>query len=162
MLSWSRRSNATAYHLEVAADDLFQQLLLEERLTDTSFTFTEPLATGTFFWRVTASNACGGATSAASSFTVQTTTATREPLNWEVTHFPNPARDQVFLEFTGDPPSSLQLEIFNSEGQQLANQKHRYPLTNLQIDLSDYPPGIYFLRLRSKDAAIIRRIIRQR
>ena len=50
--SWSEAANATGYHLQVASDEQFAHLLIDQAtLSDHQFTTTE-LPVGTFFWRV--------------------------------------------------------------------------------------------------------------
>lgn len=61
--SWDAVAGADSYQLQVATDASFGTLVIDETLTDTSFTPAAALlpATG-YFWRVIASNACGTGT----------------------------------------------------------------------------------------------------
>jgi uncharacterized repeat protein (TIGR01451 family) len=66
-------SNAQNYTIEVATDAAFANIVFSDTVTGTSATPDVDLASNTqFFWRVTASNACGGgAVSATFSFTTE-------------------------------------------------------------------------------------------
>ena len=71
-LDWGRLGFVDDYDLQVAPTRDFTARTADlRRLTDTTYTFEDPLAGGsTFFWRVRASNACGsGEWSAPRSFT---------------------------------------------------------------------------------------------
>jgi hypothetical protein len=51
---------AAQYHLQIATDAGFTHVVTDTMLTDTTFTPSSDLATGTqYFWRVMATNACG-------------------------------------------------------------------------------------------------------
>ncbi len=78
---------AAQYHLQVARDAAFTQLVVDTDATDTSFTLTTDLDVGRqYFWRVNATNLCGTSVySAAASFLVGAcsegwTTATPAPI----------------------------------------------------------------------------------
>jgi len=59
--TWQAVDGAQSYHLEVATDLAFVNLVIDEaELTDTSFTAAIPLQTDTrFYWRVSVTNPCG-------------------------------------------------------------------------------------------------------
>jgi hypothetical protein len=70
--SWSPRSTATSYQLQIALDGDFSKVVLNDSaLVETKQTLTQPLAYGTsYFWRVRGRNAGGnGAWSAVRGFT---------------------------------------------------------------------------------------------
>jgi hypothetical protein len=70
--SWNAQSTATAYQLQIATDEAFSELVVNDSaLTETSRTLSSPLEFGsTYFWRVRGRNAGGnGAWSEVRSFT---------------------------------------------------------------------------------------------
>lgn len=73
-LSWSTVSNATSYNVQVATDAAFSNIIVNQSgITTTNYTATGLSVLTTYYWRVTAVNDCGQATSAVFSFTTQDT-----------------------------------------------------------------------------------------
>lgn len=70
-LGWQAAANAATYTLEVATDPAFTQLVTAQTgLAATSYAVDGLVPQTTYYWRVTAANACGsGATSAVFRFT---------------------------------------------------------------------------------------------
>jgi hypothetical protein len=59
-LEWTGGAQSQQYRLEVSSDAAFGTLVVDEIVTGTSFTPSAPLdSSSTYYWRVTASNACG-------------------------------------------------------------------------------------------------------
>jgi subtilisin family serine protease len=79
------------------------------------------------------------------------TTSTQELeslARWSIS--PNPARDQIVLDYVFDtPPQWVQLEVINQIGQAVSVQSLKG--RNAAIDISNFASGVYFLRLRTPD-----------
>lgn len=74
-----------------------------------------------------------------------------EGLNdFEITIYPNPAKDILFLDFKDVNPSELSFRIYTPSGQILyrANQLTR------EIDVSDFPIGLYFLEIENEQGSV--------
>ncbi len=71
--SWTAASQAANYTLELATDNAFSNIIYTATTEDTTYQATAVLAPlTTYYWRVTANNACGaGAVSAVYSFTTR-------------------------------------------------------------------------------------------
>ena len=78
-----------------------------------------------------------------------------EELNFSFNLFPNPANSTVTVEF--DFAKDVALQFINSQGQVIRN------MPNIQqtetIDISDFPKGVYLVRLFSKDMIAIKKLI---
>lgn len=70
--TWDAAAQASSYLIEIATDADFNNIILSQTVTETTFqpTAALPLDTG-IWWRVTANNDCGAATSAVFSFVTQ-------------------------------------------------------------------------------------------
>jgi subtilisin-like proprotein convertase family protein len=82
MFEWTAVADATSYYLEVATDAAFTNLVYTANETGTSHTVTSSLEPDRrYYWRVTASNACGdGAASSVFTFRTEATlTVCRQP-----------------------------------------------------------------------------------
>lgn len=53
-LRWNASKGADSYELQLAADEQFQSILLNQRLQSTAFKLNQPLVPGKYFWRVAA------------------------------------------------------------------------------------------------------------
>lgn len=69
----------------------------------------------------------------------------KEDLNWTI--YPNPASDNISLKFT-NPPYKETLEIYNTIGNLVKSIKINSSTMN--INISDLPEGVYFIRLKNK------------
>jgi hypothetical protein len=64
--------------------------------------------------------------------------------------FPNPTVDLLSIDAQRSP-ESFSLELMDTAGRPLLLQRSMLQGTTHQINLSNYPPGIYLLRLRTED-----------
>jgi hypothetical protein len=73
---------------------------------------------------------------------------------------PNPANVKIFLNYTEPGNNSLQIKIYDLTGKLWGS----FSLTNNQtgIDISRFPPGIYFLHLEDTKGPIVRKFVIQR
>jgi hypothetical protein len=75
-----------------------------------------------------------------------------------VSLYPNPASDQLTIESTGIPAQGT-LSISNLNGQQLIARQ--LTLLKTQLDISDLPSGVYFVRLTSDKSVAMGKLIKQ-
>lgn len=73
------------------------------------------------------------------------------------TIYPNPAKGKFYI-YAG---SINGIEIFNLAGEKIYSVTEPQNLCENEIDLSAYPPGIYFVRIKEKESVISRKIILQ-
>ena len=71
-----------------------------------------------------------------------------DPSDKSLLVYPNPADKTLFIQFNSDLPNSgkTTLYLYNSIGQTIYRQAIS-SLTPIQIDVSNYPPGIYRLEI---------------
>jgi len=78
MLTWEDTGNDN-YTLEVATDDQFTNIILQQTFTGTDYLFGSPLEEETlYFWRIVTENNCGTSTSATFNFTTEKVNSTNE------------------------------------------------------------------------------------
>ncbi len=79
--------------------------------------------------------------------------------DYSVNLFPNPTADILHLQwfFPGPAPK---LSLFNSTGQQLSFSPLKTGPQSLEIDVSKFPAGIYWIRMEGKDGGIVRRWVK--
>ncbi|MEM8584302.1 MAG: proprotein convertase P-domain-containing protein [Bacteroidota bacterium] len=155
---WSAVEGATEYTLQFSSDEAFTEIFLEETQTGTSYTW-EPEEIGSFFWRVTANNECGAATTGA--FSASVLSSVFELSNGRsISIYPNPAREQVFIELDGAWSGQLSARLLTLDGKvvkvyKLASQAGRSP-----IDLNALAAGTYLLELQQGSERVVERIVR--
>jgi hypothetical protein len=65
----------------------------------------------------------------------------------KVTVFPNPASEQVNIEFDTPTDGRITLYLLDSQGRLVKTEQIETATTNFQINMQDLSSGIYYLRL---------------
>jgi hypothetical protein len=81
-----------------------------------------------------------------------------EPQESRFSLYPNPVTDKITVE-TSSTPTQSQLSIMNVNGQQLITRHITEPKT--QIDISNLPSGVYFVRLTNNRTVEVGKFIKQ-
>ncbi|MFK7936627.1 MAG: T9SS type A sorting domain-containing protein [Saprospiraceae bacterium] len=159
---WQAVAGADVYFIEVATDAEFSDnsTVVTDNVNTTSFTVSDPLEMGTYFWRVTTGNDCGSAPSATFTFTVEAS-STEDIVGFEFLLAPNPAQDWFSLNFNQAITERVNVQLFSVDGKSLFHQpldrgttEHRFNTTNLAT-------GIYFLQLQTEEGVVNRKLIIQ-
>ena len=73
--------------------------------------------------------------------------------------YPNPALEQLSLQFIGSFLSEIRIDIYESTGKMVySSLLNEVPSSPLILDLSPYKPGLYFIRIMNKDFSLVQRI----
>jgi hypothetical protein len=75
-----------------------------------------------------------------------------------ITFYPNPAADKITIE-TAATLTNSQLSIMNLNGQELMTRQITSPKT--QIDISNLPNGVYFVRLTNDKTMEVGKFVKQ-
>ncbi len=160
IMSWATAAGADNYRLEIARDDNFADVVLTQVLAQSFLPVTQPLAPGEYFWRVTAQNECGNATTSPFRFSVMPN-AVYELAGLQLRIDPNPTGGPVFIRLSGPAPADWQLTVHHIDGTLLRKQILAKGEHAAGIDLSAYPPGVYVLRIGNGHIGATHRIVRQ-
>jgi hypothetical protein len=82
----------------------------------------------------------------------------KEPQESKILLYPNPATDKITLEISGETTES-NLAIVNIDDQELITCQITKPKT--QIDISNLPGGVYFVRLTKDRTVAVGKIVKQ-
>jgi len=106
-------------------------------------------------------NSCGyGEFSNNFAVDIQDCTGIDENSKSDYTIYPNPANDFLVLETSNAKTEDLSLRIFNVLGETVFNKDIKYSSeSTFKIDLSQMGEGVYFIRIASKTATEIKKII---
>ena len=76
-----------------------------------------------------------------------------EALNWEITAYPNPVKDELFVRFDIDRTREFLIEIQDVTGRvlYLEQKKEIFPGDVIQLNTSNFTYGVYFLKVFTPD-----------
>ena len=87
----------------------------------------------------------------------------KTPQHSQISLYPNPASDKITIETSANPTIPIaigsQLSIMNVNGQQLIT--HQITMHKTQIDISNLPSGVYFVRLTGDRTVEVGKITKQ-
>ena len=72
--------------------------------------------------------------------------------------FPNPADDIVYLKMNGNSTSTIDISVYNTLGQKV-KEFRKVASDNLSLNLSELNSGIYFLKLVEGENSVTKRLI---
>ena len=72
-----------------------------------------------------------------------------EELNWQISAYPNPVTDALFVKFDIDMAREFWIEIQDVTGRviSLEQQKEVFPGDVVQLNTSNFTYGVYFLKV---------------
>jgi hypothetical protein len=157
-LLWHGSSRAAFYHLQVALDSGFTNIVLDSNnIVDTSYTSTGLSRGTTLYWRVSASNP--GGSSAFSAFSSFTTTITSVkdlpglPQAYGLSqNYPNPFNPSTTIQYALPEQARVTLTVFNALGQlvtTLADGMLPAGYHEVSLNAHSLTSGVYFLRLEA-------------
>ena len=156
--SWSAAPNAEDYTLQISLTENFTDIVEEFVVSGTTYEWTNP-SIGQLFWRVTANNDCGSATS--SGFRMDVLTSVHQLSDGrELSIFPNPNQGNLFVEFTGNWSGQVEAQLMSLNGQVLQNFQLEATAGRMNLDLNDLPAGTYLLELRQGQERVVERLVR--
>jgi hypothetical protein len=74
---------------------------------------------------------------------------------------PNPTSGKIDITITKPGKQDYVIELLNNHGELLLSHKYEHSKTVLQLNISQYPSGIYFLRYNSGNESTMVKMIRQ-
>lgn len=89
-----------------------------------------------------------------------TGTDMEDGIKMEISAYPNPARNQVILDFKLEQTMDIGIDIYNESGQQMKNQLQTKVQNKdkQELDFTGFSPGNYFIVIKSNDGKISRGI----
>ncbi len=172
ILSWFAVPGADSYRVQVALDDGFTDLFLDQDgITDTTLAVTGLAYLTTYHWRVRAySNGVAGEWSGTWRFTTVMETSADDPdLHTELParialeqNYPNPFNPSTQIRYTLPEAAEVRVEVFNLMGQRidvLVDGHQQAGVHVIAFDASHLSSGIYLYRLQTPEKSITRRMM---
>lgn len=157
--SWAAVADADEYRLQIATDDNFSNIIVDDVTTLTSASNTLP--EGQYYWRVVSSNECGDSVTGFRAFTVTSPNATVEIAGASIEIWPNPTTGPLRITLSQDIQSDLMVTLLSINGQLLKRNVVSPQAGTTTLDLGDLPSGVYLLQLQHEGARKAVRIVRQ-
>ncbi len=109
-------------------------------------------------------NSCGlGLISGSAKIIILEPLAGEEPLNELVKVYPNPASEQLFIEFSANKNAKTSIEFYDLTGKTLQTKSQKTTGKHQEsLDLRQYSAGIYFLKLTIDKQVFVRKILVER
>ncbi|MEM1359411.1 MAG: T9SS type A sorting domain-containing protein, partial [Bacteroidota bacterium] len=145
VFNWDLANNANNYTLQYSFTEDFATIEFEQ-ISIRSILTLDNLPTGRpLYWRIISNDNCGNAISAVRSVTVGPTSIQDFGQGRILSVYPNPVKQFVSVQATGNWSGNTEARLFNTRGQLLS----QYTLTgsgSYQWDLGVLPAGVYYLR----------------
>ncbi|MFK7921731.1 MAG: proprotein convertase P-domain-containing protein [Bacteroidia bacterium] len=162
ILKWLSDYPADSFRIELSLDTSFNTVVqVKTSLTDS--VILDPLSHAVYYyWRVHAYNDCGTRLSSTQVFATEWATGLANTFGFSVEMYPNPARDHLNLALESPLGKELQWEIINLTGQKLASGSVAVGQVKEEIALSQWPAGVYFIRLSHEGSRFTERFLIQK
>jgi hypothetical protein len=169
-LVWRTARGASAYHLQVATNSLFDASALAydiAGIADTSYKIAQLDINKFYFWRVRATNAIGvSAWSATWRFKTIETTGVEETPRVPATfalyqNYPNPFNPTTTILFDLPKPGTPKLVIYDILGQEvlvLINEPKSAGRHEVNFYVDDLPSGVYYYRLQFEGRVLTKKM----
>ncbi len=159
-LQWQGSPQAESYFLQVAKDDLFEAMVINEsNLSATNFTLDTLLPGTTYYWRVSSKGENGSSSfTDIWSFTTTGTVNIDETVNNTPNEFslfqnyPNPFNPLTHISFSIPVTSNVKLVIYDLLGNEiitLVNELKSPGIYKVKFDAAEFSSGIYFYILNA-------------
>jgi PKD repeat protein len=164
-VTWNdNATNEAGYRLERSLNGTDFQVISGTGLPPNSTIFSDaPLSQNTtYFYRVAAFN--GPFISSAYSNVAQATTplatALENSLNEAIKVFPNPSKGNIFVSLADASIYNSKIEVYNTIGTKVL-EKQQENETQILLDLSHSPKGVYFVRIISDKGRFYKKVVVQ-
>lgn len=158
IFKWFKSPKAGLYDLQVSASADFGTLLTNmKNLGDTAFTDNNLLSKTSYYWRIRARGAGGTSDwSLPMKFTTASPVNVERPrISHDITLYPNPVQDVLFIE--GTEGEETLLNIFSIDGTLLMQKNDRGIRS---VNLEKLRNGTYFIKITSSSVNFTQKIIK--
>jgi hypothetical protein len=165
-LEWAVVPNALYYHVQVAKDNQFGNMVYEKENYWTNDLYLQDLDYNTtYFWRIKAYNEAGETTwSPVYSFTTEdeTSVADYQEFGGDVNVYPNPAQTETSISLELSTLTNVTVDIFDASGSKviaLPMQQLAAGTQTIRLNVSDLVAGVYTYTIVANDKFINGRFV---
>lgn len=146
ILRWKEVKNAGQYYLDISTDSNFTDLTLRDTLED-NFAVIDTLASNNlYYWRVSSINSESNSeySEICNFYTTVISSVQSDDNSNNLTLYPNPASDFIYLKGVDSKMHSEYYEISDINGKELQSGKLN---SKNKISIESLSPGVYFLKI---------------
>lgn len=92
-------------------------------------------------------------------YTAETGLSVEDVVKANLTVYPNPANDMVYIE--NEIAEDINLHVFNAAGQAMMSIQNVYNNGRINVPTATLDNGIYFIQLENKNMSVTKRIVVQ-
>ncbi|MNK10949.1 Ser-Thr-rich glycosyl-phosphatidyl-inositol-anchored membrane family protein [compost metagenome] len=158
--TWSQAPNATGYQIEIATDDTFDTILIDELVATNSYSAALENDT-TYFWRVLPTNEiCTGIYSEVFQFTRGDIAGINDTVFSNFSLYPNPNKGSFTVKFNSATGNEIQMGVYDMRGRQLLNKLIANVGTiDEAVSIGAVETGVYLVNIRDGESVITKKII---
>lgn len=161
LLRWQKSPGINQYHLQVSKDSLFRSVLIDQMLSDTSYSSHNLDYMTTYYWRVsTVTDYWDNKYSATQKLIIS------NPINYEFyNNYPNPFNNETNIRIDVPYKSEIKVILYNVLGEKVKIIINKFVEAGshyYKIASDNLASGIYFIRLigqnysKTKKAVLLR------
>jgi len=158
-LVWASSTGADRYHVQLSTDRNFNRLEINDStVTETSYVAGPLARADRYYWHVSARNSSG---QSAFSEIWEFTTVVLAPFLLSQ-NYPNPVRSETRITFSLSTDDQVKLSLYNMLGQLVATLVNQPMAAGEHVATwngSDFPSGVYYYRLVTRSAIVMKKLI---
>lgn len=168
-LIWYKSPGAVNYRVQLASDSLFSGIILNDSsLTDSVKAVSGLLNNTAYWWRVSARNSAGTSPfSQVWKFTTGivgiTQIGIQAPKEFKLgNNYPNPFNPITNVKFQMPNEAFVKLTLYDVLGKEAAiivNEQLKPGTYEVSWDASNYPSGVYFYKMESRDFSDVKKMV---
>ncbi len=163
LFTWINPGNLTSIEIQISEDENFLDATTQSADLDpeaTQHSFGDSFLPETvYYWQVIMTNICGSRSSTVISFETETGSGIGDLNNRSFEIIPNPTQGQVVLNLAETFGEELKGEIYHISGKLLGRFNIAAGQESYELNLSTFPTGIYFVRLRHDDFIATNKVV---
>lgn len=166
-LKWEPVQYANSYRLQLSNSLIFSTVLLDTIINTTELTVSNLSENKRYFWKVAAIDEYGQG-DFASHFNFRTKSISSvdfEQKQNTISIYPNPASYYFEVSFYNEKFQIISFELHDTQGKKikyLMNKEFEPGSIDLKFDTKDIIDGVYFIRIKSGDNSLTKKIIIRR
>jgi hypothetical protein len=162
-ISWDTQGFTGDYIVEVSRDENFNEIELSFEGSNGGNIAVDATALedGVYYIRIGQEGDCGFVLSDVVIINLDSTVSTFDEQNTiTATLFPNPGNGIFNLNTESTIPEDTEIRIFDVQGKTYLPRVSRKNDRSLQLEMSEFPTGMYYLELTNKDLSIKKKLIK--
>ena len=161
LFNWEDADNATSYRLEISTDiSDFNGSIVFSGEAMLSFFSDVSLDSGlVYYWHIIAINDCHETVSDLWWFNTESPNAAHEQFGNNISIFPNPVDDYLFINFENKLNLKTELEIYTATGQRVVFENNLIGLNNFKLNMDGFLAGVYFVEIKNIEGVFVERVV---